>query len=1374
MNLKTTLALLILAAAGGALLWFGPALPPALNPLAKPVPSDAGTREALEQLSPAKLTRIEVSAGGHSTRLERAPGGTWNLPGKWPTRTAEVNTLVTLLGNLQTRFQPIPSAGDADLRDYGLDKPAATVKLETDQYKYTLAFGEPPATDVHNRFSRPTYLRLGDKPEVVRLGPGIVDLLERPTDYYQQRRLFPGERVAKEDSPQEKVERLAAKAVDLEEKKEGGVHLTITHNGDAWEMSYPARDRLDPRARDTLLAAVPDIWAERFVGPEAVDAAKVVGTPDTGLPSALTSLMWTEALLSKIGLDKPEYVVTVTRNDGETVTLLVGKVSGTRSKKVMRPPPPGMPPGLGAMEQTVTEEFRYAMLKDNAQVFEIKADKLKDVFVKPETLRDAQLVRFKPADARRLELTHDGQEIVFVKDNDRWKLDKPLHADADREKVNELLTKLSSLEARDKDILDAANLKDYGLDKPATVIKVTVEEEIKGENEPKKKTRTLTVKLGKDDKDAKKLYAQADDWPRVNAVEDSLAALVARPALAYRGKRLFDFTAADLAKIEVRRGDKTYTLQQDKGTWKLSAPVAADADTAAVSQLANSLSNLEALEYVSDAPKAEELGPQYGLGEPAVVVKLEFTDKDKPPQTLHIGKARGDKPGYFARVANSPEPSAVFAVNNDIFHALDKDSLAFLPHELWRVRPEEITALKVRKGDQPEYRLTHADKEWRVEGPFTAPALAGTVQSMTNELAAPRCESYKAHEAKDLKEYGLDKPYLTLTLTAGEGKEHTLLVGNPIEKDARSRFAKLADRPAVFVLSDLFLSATDRAALDLLNPTLLHVEAAKIERVQSKIGDTSLTLDRQDEGWKVTEGPGAPFAADDRATSEALAVWGNLQAQRFAAYGPNTDLAKFGLDKPAVAVTASGKDLRHVLELGKDAAEVPGGRYARLDGGPGVVVLKPSDAAALARTHLDFVNRVVLKLDAGTVTALQRQMGPAALDLTKKDDGWRLTRPADEKADDRAVDGLVNELAQLRAKRIAEFPAKDLKAFGLDAPKAVVTLKPDGQVLKIGKPADEASGDHFAVVEGNPAVFVLSGALAKRLVGAPLAFRDRTIVRFADADKVRLERGPRQAVFARVDGSWKLTEPLTGDAEQDDLDDFVNTLAKLRADELVSEKPSADELKKFGLDRPEARYRLQAGDKDVLTLLVGAREKDGPRVYAKVAGRDLVFLLDPKLSGQALGEFRPRKVWATPLDAVQIEALRYNYAKNPFTLEKSDLGAWQVTGKPDLTPNTETVNETLAALANLKLARYAVDKGADPKLFGLSPPELVLEVVTRSGPRTLHVGAPVGETKQRYVRIPDGDRSDVFVLDEADVAKIARDAAGFTKAPAVPAPRPAQ
>src|SRR5205823_3158378 len=131
---------------------------------------------------------------------------------------------------------------------------------------------------------------------------------------------------------------------------------------------------------------------------------------------------------------------------------------------------------------------------------------------------------------------------------------------------------------------------------------------------------------------------------------------------------------------------------------------------------------------------------------------------------------------------------------------------------------------------------------------------------------------------------------------------------------------------------------------------------------------------------------------------------------------------------------------------------------------------------------------------------------------------------------------------------------------------------------------------------------------------------------------------------------------------------------------LVAEKPSAEELKGYGLDKPEARWKLFAGDQEVLSLVIGGREKVGIRRYAQLGGKDIVFLLDPKLSVRSLAEFRTRTVWAPPLDAAQIESVRFEYAKNPFVLEKTEAG-WRVVDKPDVRPNTATVNETLAALA---------------------------------------------------------------------------------------------
>src|SRR5262245_20094523 len=121
MNFKTTLVLLVLAAAAGLLLVFNPPLPPFRPPQATTV-RDAGIPEELLHPKPDSLTRIEVHKGDRVVLLERK-GGEWSMPGNWPSRQAEVRELVELLGNLHSRFEPDPVAGDENLKARGLLPP---------------------------------------------------------------------------------------------------------------------------------------------------------------------------------------------------------------------------------------------------------------------------------------------------------------------------------------------------------------------------------------------------------------------------------------------------------------------------------------------------------------------------------------------------------------------------------------------------------------------------------------------------------------------------------------------------------------------------------------------------------------------------------------------------------------------------------------------------------------------------------------------------------------------------------------------------------------------------------------------------------------------------------------------------------------------------------------------------------------------------------------------------------------------------------------------------------------------------------------------------------------------------------------------------
>ena len=99
-------------------------------------------------------------------------------------------------------------------------------------------------------------------------------------------------------------------------------------------------------------------------------------------------------------------------------------------------------------------------------------------------------------------------------------------------------------------------------------------------------------------------------------------------------------------------------------------------------------------------------------------------------------------------------------------------------------------------------------------------------------------------------------------------------------------------------------------------------------------------------------------------------------------------------------------------------------------------------------------------------------------------------------------------------------------------------------------------------------------------------------------------------------------------------------------------------------------------------------------------------------------------------------------------------------GSPPL--NVGAVNELLGTLGALRVERYASDKDADPKLYGLENPEEKITVSSPGGMRkVLEIGSVVGGTdgKQRYGRVIDKDRSDVFVLSAADTIRLTRDRA---------------
>jgi hypothetical protein len=1427
MNWKTTLILVILAGAAGLWLWKGDDWATQLGLVSRtPEPPPSPAVLVLESFSPTALTRIEITfPSGDPLILERTDSAAdWTLPGNWPGRKPEIEELVQTLGRLRTRFHAIPVPTDGDLSRFGL-APAQlplTVKVTLQGQTHTLLIGEPPPATGETTLTRPAFVRVDGLPEVLQLGPDVLPVLRRPAESYRRRMVFPDvERVKVAPTPApfgppggdapvtltlpgEDTERIRVfspgpqlwgfRLLPLEREftlarrgklpepsattRGGEPMLKLDRLAEAWDLvlpihtrdGFPIRDNPDPARLRSLLTAISELWVEEFLPTPPPE--EVLGFATTG------------------------QVLSVQRRGGNPVTIRFGSIAKIvdREETISVPGgPPGAPPQ--SIKQKVPVEYRYARIDGSPQVFLVAADKLPNVFVAVGELIDARVARFTADDVQQVVLRPAAQPEVKLtrkKGNpkatnpddrtDRWFVaaqPNPLLADTTR--VTDLLDQLTNLQASS---FNAIRYGDSLAPSPTTQVTLTLRER-RPEGEPEAPTRQVTLQIANPDV-VKQLLPVAvagtqrltlvnnrlssdttDSWLGAWLFPPTLADKLTQPAIAFRGRRLFD-SADPIRRVAVMG---KFALVTDNGAWKLTEPLASEADAGKAGQLATTLLNLQATEFLREQPTAEEL-QTFGLATPASVVQLT-TDSGRV-YTLELGAARPGRAEVFARL----DGGSVFGLANTTLEPLTTGAIGLLPLNVWSIPPEQVTALEiVRHGPQAgeSFALARDGTNWKLTGPFTAPVSFLAAQPLLTTLGNLTATRYQALAATNPAEFGFDRPLATVKLTASTKKPdgssppetRTLTIGNATPEG--DRYATLGG--PVFVVPAPLVAAAQTAPLSLLDRSLLVVDSNQITRVRivPEASTEAFTLSKDEQGKWTAEG--ATFAVDRPRIDQLLSAT-VVQAERLAAYGDQVNWAEFGLDKPTVTVTltlAGEPPQTHTIAVGKPVAPGSDSRYARVNNGPAVAVLSPAASTALTRRRFDYADRTLLTFDPATLTGLTRQSGSQELTLAPGAAiGWDIVKPARHKADADLMDELAAALGQLRAERVAAYGKKEevFKQHGLEPPAALLTLTvgetAEQKTLRIGNPVNPAQpeGDRFAAVDSpNPEaiVGVLPAPLVTKLLAPPVAFRDRTLARFVDADKAVLQRGDRTITFSKTGGTWKVTEPLMTAAESAELDALIADLGKLRADTWVAEKTA--DLKPFGLDKPEAKWTLSNGDRTVLVLLVGKRTAEG-RVPVTTEPGELVGLLSAPLTTRVLAEYRQRRPW--DVDAAQVDAITIDQGASKFTLQKTG-GTWSDPAQPGEAINSAAVTDLLGTLGSLRVERYVVDTNADLKLFGLDKPEFTLTLTTPAGPRVLALGAPVGGTdgQQRYARIAEPAATSVFVLSTTDTQRLTRDRAAY-------------
>ena len=672
-----------------------------------------------------------------------------------------------------------------------------------------------------------------------------------------------------------------------------------------------------------------------------------------------------------------------------------------------------------------------------------------------------------------------------------------------------------------------------------------------------------------------------------------------------------------LTKLEVQRKGATIVLERnlegidEEALWKVKAPYQAQADADAVDTLIGDLEWLHPKRTLRDVTAEDQ--KKFGVTAPRA--RAWFTVGTQR-MAIRIGNETPQHDGVYV---STDEPGTVYVVGKDF-----ADALAQPPeHYHSKTLHEGVlvsTARKVQARDAAGARVVTRDRQglWRVAEPtaskdmLAASAEVTSLIEATDQLKATR---YVTSEKGALARYGLDPAQLDVSIekrgkidmkNTGDEGANVLAVrvraGSTCEGQPTERYVTVDDNGIVFCAQSADLDKLKLPEERLLEARLLPIEPRDVKAIRLARGDRSLALDRI--GGIPQAGEAEPWSFEQKRGEKVLAkgtvrdgsIVDLLDALRAAVALPDaaaTGTAQGGGFTATFLRNDNKPDLVfHIALRGLDEALV------QRQGEPQPLVFNPAAVELLDPSITPFKSLDVLALNEADLRSLEIVRGGITERAERGDAGapFAVSKPIAVEADRIATSDVARLLSGLQAVRFVADSAEPV--HGLDAPVATVRAhyaargetKEQDVVLRLGAATE---GGHFARLDSDPAVFVVSTQLAD-LLKAPLASRTLLATPLESIVAIDVAHGARKLRVQRSGETFEVVSTAS-DKQAVAAQALAKAVATLRAITVVSYgEPAADQ----GFKPPFATLRIERSGGEPVELVLGAQTPSGER-YAR-------------------------------------------------------------------------------------------------------------------------------------------------------------------------------
>ena len=296
--------------------------------------------------------------------------------------------------------------------------------------------------------------------------------------------------------------------------------------------------------------------------------------------------------------------------------------------------------------------------------------------------------------------------------------------------------------------------------------------------------------------------------------------------------------------------------------------------------------------------------------------------------------------------------------------------------DLVSLEADDITAVSFT-ADQNEVEFDKKDDSWTEKSDANFPVNQDTVDSAVKGVASLTADQ-EISDVEDMRQYDLDNPQNTITLTTADG-DTSLQIG--MESSNNQYYVKKEDDDKnVYLVSSSSIEPFMGTLYDFAESgTFPSVTSATITDVKvDKENGYELTQDADNLFWNVSDGKTTEKADTTKAGTVTSAI-GSLAYDKFVDYNC-TDDSKYGFDDPYAVITVKyTEDEQETQTVEKTLTiyvgdETGDDRYVKVDDSKEVyTITKDSLTDILDSTMSDFYNLTVSYVSSNDLDSLEVQ-----------------------------------------------------------------------------------------------------------------------------------------------------------------------------------------------------------------------------------------------------------------------------------------------------------------------------------------------------------------------------------------------------------------